>query len=176
MVVGQAKFGMNLLMAIQTGPRITLWIVDECRGSHPTLDMEARRAVTRFAASSAMRCLGGYQAGMRTGRKNIGDALMTIGADLITHMAGTLYLRRPDHRLLHRGATACPKGNKQQAEHATAHGLEKFIHASFFMGHGPSLCHGFSHIGTHSPVQALATHQPAPDDYMKSDTRKPRPS
>ena len=114
MVVGQAKFGMNLLMAIQTGPRITLWIVDECRGNHPTLDMEARRAVTRFAASSAMRCLRGYQAGMRTGGKNIGDALMTIGADLITHMAGTLYLRRPDHRLLHRGATRYPKGNPSE--------------------------------------------------------------
>ena len=116
MVVGQAKFGMNLLMAIQTGPRITLWIVDECRGSHPTLDMEARRAVTRFAASSPMRCLRGYQAGMRTGGKNIGDALMTIGADLITHMAGTLYLRRPDHRLLHGSATACPKRNSSQPE------------------------------------------------------------
>ena len=31
MVVGQAKFGMNLLMAIQTGPRITLWIMNEGR-------------------------------------------------------------------------------------------------------------------------------------------------
>ena len=116
MVVGQAKFGMNLLMAIQTGPRITLWIVDECRGSHPTLDMEARRAVTRFAASSTMRCLSGYQAGMRTGRKYIGDALMAICADVITHVTGPFNVWRANHGLLHRSATRYPKGNPSQPE------------------------------------------------------------
>ena len=163
-------------MAIQARTRLATRVVNHRGGGHAALSMQASGPMAGLAPSLTRRRTRNLESGVGAGSKHIGDGLMAISTDLVSNVASSLYLRRPDHRLLHRRPTACPKGNKQQTEHATVHGLEKLIHASFFIGHGLSGHHGFTHVDTHGPVQALATHQPTLDDYTKSDTRIPRPS
>ena len=131
MMVRQPQLGVNFLMAIQARTRLATRVVNHRGGGHAALSMQASGPMAGLAPSLTRRRTRNLESGVGAGSKHIGDGLMAISTDLVSNVASSLYLRRPDHGLLHRRPTACPKGNKQQAEHATVHGLEKLIHASF---------------------------------------------
>ena len=94
-VLGKLELRLFLAMALVTSRRVFAGIDDEFASPAAARDMQARRPVARFAARLPQRAsVFEVDSGVGAGRKDAGDAPMTIGAGLVADERRARNVRR----------------------------------------------------------------------------------